>query len=259
MTSPQNRPPAQAASRLDQLPKAKIVKRQDFTDDLFIIWMETGVPFSFKPGQYITIGAGGIERPYSIASAPYEPLLELFIEYVLPEYGGKLTPLLWAQHVDDVVSMRPKPKGIFTFQPQYRNHVMVGTVTGIAPFISIIRQYLHDGGSGHRFFFMEGASHQDEFIYDKELGALAERYPDWVQFIPTVSRPQAPRNATWKGRGGRVNTLVEEYLATWELGKDDTLVYACGHPGMIEDLKQRLLPQNWNLTEERFWKEEGES
>ena len=258
MTSPQSRPPVRPASRLDQLPTAKIVKRQDFTEDLFIIWLETSVPFSFKPGQYITIGAGGIERPYSIASAPYEPRIELFIEYVLPEYGGKLTPLLWAQHVDDIVSMRPRPKGIFTFQPKYRNHVMVGTVTGIAPYISIIRQYFRDGESGHRFFFMEGASHQDEFIYDKELGGLAEQYPDWVRFIPTVSRPQAERNASWQGRTGRVNTLVEEYLATWNLGKEDTLVYACGHPGMIEDVKQRLLPQDWNIIEERFWKEEEE-
>jgi ferredoxin--NADP+ reductase len=246
----------QAAARLDQLPKAKIVKRQDFTEDLFVIWLETGVPFSFKAGQYITIGAGGLERPYSIASAPYEPLIELFIEYVLPEHGGKLTPLLWAQHVGDVVSMRPRPKGIFTFQPKYRDHVMVGTVTGIAPFVSIIRQYLHGGGSGHRFFFMEGASHQDEFIYDKELGALAQRHPDWIKYLPTVSRPQAPRNSTWKGRAGRVNALVEEYLAAWNLKKEDTLVSLCGHPGMIEDVKRRLSPHGWPVLEERFWKEE---
>ena len=256
MTSPQNRPPVQAAARLEQLPKAKIVKRQDFTDDLFIIWLETGVPFSFKAGQYITIGAGGLERPYSIASAPYEQLIELFIEYVLPEYGGKLTPILFAQHVGDVVSMRPRPKGIFTFQPKYRDHVMLGTVTGMAPYVSMIRQYLHDGASGHRFFFLEGASHYNEFIYDQELGALAERYPDSIKYIPTVSRPKEPRNANWTGRVGRVNTLVEEYLAAWDLKKEDTLVSACGHPGMIEDVKARLLPQDWSVLEERFWKED---
>jgi ferredoxin-NADP reductase len=39
------------------LPTATIVRRQDFTDDLFVIWLEPGVAFTFKPGQYITIGA----------------------------------------------------------------------------------------------------------------------------------------------------------------------------------------------------------
>ena len=130
MTPPQRPlPRPNAAARLAALPKAKIVKRQDFTDDLFVIWLETEVPFTFKPGQYITIGAGGLERPYSIASAPYEDLIELFIEYVEPENGGKLTPLLWAQHVGDVVSMRPRPKGIFTMNTDYHTHVLVGTVT----------------------------------------------------------------------------------------------------------------------------------
>jgi len=246
----------QVADRLGHLPTARIVRRKDYTDDLFIIWLETSVPFTFKAGQYITIGAGGLERPYSIASAPYEPLIELFIEHVLPEYGGKLTPILWAQQVGDVVSMRPKPKGIFTFEPRYRDHVMVGTVTGIAPYISILRQYLRDGLQGHRFFVMEGASYRDELVYDKELFALAAQHPDLITFVPTVSRPKEERNAGWQGRTGRVNNLVEEHLQAWGLKKATTLVYACGNPGMIEDVKHRLLPQEWAVKEERFWKEE---
>ena len=256
MTSPEAQQQAQAASKLAGLPTAKIIKRQDFTDDLFIIWLETSVPFTFKAGQYITIGAGGIERPYSIASAPYEPLIELFVEYVLPEHGGKLTPLLWAQHVDDVVSMRPRPKGIFTLEPKYRDHVMVGTVTGMAPYVSIVRQYLHDGLQGHRFFLMEGASYQNEFVYDKELYALAEQHPDFIKFVPTVSRPKEERNAGWAGSTGRVNNLVEEHLDAWGLKKEETLVYTCGNPGMIEDVRERLLSKAWNVKEERFWKED---
>ena len=231
------------------------MERRDFANDLFVIWLETSVPFPFKAGQYITIGAGGIERPYSIASAPYEPRIELFIEHILPENGGELTPILWAQHVDDEVSMRPKAKGIFTFDPRYRDQVMVATVTGIAPFVSIIRQYLHDEQQGHRFYFLEGASHQDEFGYDHELISLTQQYPESFKFVPTVSRPQEARNATWKGRTGRVNNLVEEHLEEWGLNKEETLVYTCGHPGMIEDVKDRLLPQGWRVKEERFWKE----
>jgi hypothetical protein len=112
--------PSSRSSRLHSssvaasLPTARIVRRRDCTDDLFLLWLEPSIKFHFTPGQYVTLGAGGIERPYSIASAPYEPTIELFIEYVLPEYGGRLTPLLYAQHVGDSLTMRPKAKGRFT-------------------------------------------------------------------------------------------------------------------------------------------------
>ncbi len=246
----------QQMDRLAKLPKAWIAKKQEVAEDLFLIWLRPEVPFNFKPGQYITIGTGGLERPYSIASAPHESMIELFIEHVLPEHGGKLTPLLWGQHVGESVSMRPKAKGIFVFQPKYHNHVLVGTVTGVAPFVSMVRNAIHEKMRGHHFFVMEGASHQDEFVYDGELERLSEDYPEMITFIPTVSRPQADRNMGWNGATGRVNTLVEDYLAKWSLPKEDTLVYLCGNPGMIEDVTERLEAKAWHVESERFWKED---
>jgi ferredoxin--NADP+ reductase len=246
----------QQLDRLAKLPKAWIAKKQEVAEDLFLIWLRPEVPFTFKPGQYITIGTGGIERPYSIASAPHENMVELFIEHVLPEHGGKLTPLLWAQHVGEHVSMRPRAKGIFVFQPKYHNHVLVGTVTGVAPFVSMVRNAIHEKMRGHHFFVMEGASHQDEFVYDGELERLSENYPEMITFIPTVSRPEADRNMGWNGATGRVNTLVEDYLAKWSLPKEDTLIYLCGNPGMIEDVTEKLEAKDWHVDSERFWKED---
>ncbi len=49
--------------------------------------------------------------------------------------------------------------------------------------------------------------------------------------------------------------LVEEYLEKFQLSMDDTKVYACGHPGMIEDVKEKVVAQGWKFIEERFWKE----
>ena len=242
------------------LPKARIVRRRDFTDDLFLLWLEPEIRFDFAPGQYITIGAGGIERPYSIASAPYEPDIELFIEYVLPEHGGKLTPLLYAQHLGDVVTIRPKAKGRFTLRPGVRNHVLVATVTGVAPYVSMVRQFVHEKDSGtddsgdRRFFVMQGASHQDEFVYDREFRRLSQRYPDLIRFICSVSRPWAERNAGWTGPVGRIHLLIEEYLDRWELATEDTVIYLCGNPGMIEDASAQLIPRGWPVVSERFWR-----
>ena len=60
------------------LPSAKLVQRKDITEDLMVIKLEPEEgQFQFKPGQYCTLGKDGIERAYSIVSAPYEPLLEM--------------------------------------------------------------------------------------------------------------------------------------------------------------------------------------
>jgi len=59
-----------------------------------------------------------------------------------------------------------------------------------------------------------------------------------------------------KTRPTASNTIVEKYLDTLGLTPGDTLVYTCGHPGMIEGVKERLLPKGHKVEEERFWKED---
>lgn len=254
----QGRVAAQAAAAARRpLPTAEIVKRVDYTSDLWSIWLRPDLPhaFTFKAGQYCTIGRGGVERAYSIVSAPHEPLVELFIELV-PE--GELTPLLYKLRQGDRVTFRPSAKGVFTFNPKFTRHLMVATVTGVVPFVSIVRDSLHKGLKGleqHKFYILVGASYHDEFAYDKELEAVAREFPGTFTFVPTVSRPADPKNSGWKGEGGRVNTLVEKYIERFHLDTASTLVYACGHPGMIEDVKERLIPKGFKVTEERFWKQ----
>ncbi|MCI0797525.1 MAG: ferredoxin--NADP reductase [Chloroflexi bacterium] len=236
-----------------KLAKAKLVERRDITPDLWIIKLEPEEgPLRFKAGQYCTLGLKGIERAYSIVSAPHEPYLEIFVELV-PD--GELTPLMWEMKVGETMSIRPRAKGLFLMNQRVHHHFMASTVTGVAPSMSIIRSYLHQGGEGHKFYILLGASYQDELTYDKELAGLAAKYPDCIHFVPTVSRPDEARNAGWQGEKGRVNTIVAQYLERFNLPKNDTMIYACGHPGMIADVKELALAQEWNFAEERFWKE----
>ena len=235
-------------------PKARVVERTDITEELMVLKLEPeeGGSFNFKPGQYCTLGLGPIERAYSIASAPHEGTLEVFIELV-PD--GELTPLMWRLQPGDCMSVRPRAKGIFTMDQKAHHHFMLSTVTGVSPSVSMVRDYLHNNGEGHTFYVLLGASHAEELTYDSEFIELAARHPDVVKFVPTVSRPDDPRNQNWDGASGRVNGIAEEYLEKFDLPKEDTLVYACGHPGMIEDMKAKLPPQGWRFKEERFWKE----
>ena len=235
-------------------PQARLVERIDITGDLMVMRLEPqeGARFSFKPGQYCTLGLGSVERAYSIASAPHEQLLEVFLELV-PD--GELTPLMWQLQPGDGMSIRPRAKGIFTMDQRVHHHFMLSTVTGVAPSVSMVRNYLHQGGEGHIFYILLGASYHEELTYDTEFAELSAKHPESVVFVPTVSRPNEERNRGWEGAKGRVNAIAQEYLENLRLPKDDTLIYACGHPGMIEDMKETLPPQGWKFKEERFWKE----
>ena len=246
MTSPVSKP---------KLMTARVTRRVDVTHDLWQIWVKPEVPFAFKPGQYCTIGVDGLERPYSIVSAPYEDEIELFIELV-PVPDGRLTPVLHDLGEGAELTIRPRAKGLFFFKEDYRDHLMVATVTGVVPYVSILRQYLHEGREGHRFFLLVGASYKDEFTYDGELRRLADEHPDFIKFIPTISRPGEEKNASWTGETGRVNTIVGKYVQEFGLKHENTLIYACGHPGMIEDVKMHASEIGFDFQEERFWKED---
>lgn len=245
-----------AHDRLHQI-KGKVIpatieRRVDLTPEHFKIWLKVAEPFPFKPGQYCTVGVGNVERPYSIVSSPLESLLELFVERIPPP-EGHLTPLLHALGVGDTVTLRPRAKGVFLLRPEFRNHVMVSTVTGVAPFVSMLRHWLVGPADDRQMYVLEGASFLDEFGYDDELTALAAREPR-VRFVPTCSRPNDPRNTAWRGEVGRVNTIVERHVREWGLAPSDTCIYACGHPQMIEDLRTRYVGTGFEFEEERFWK-----
>ena len=241
----------------------EITRREDLTEDLWKIWLKPAQPFNFKPGQYCTIGAEGIERPYSIVSSPDEAEIELFVELVPPP-DGNLTPVLYDLSVGTELTLRPRAKGIFVFKPEFRNHVMVGTVTGVAPYVSMLRKFLNDAEwnadapikrEDYRFYVLEGASYLDEFGYDDELSEMADAH-DNIEFFGSVSRPTESRNDEWQGPIGRVNTLVEDFVNQRGLDPAETVIYACGHPGMIEDVKERYAETSYHVEEERFWKDD---
>ncbi|PZC50492.1 MAG: ferredoxin--NADP+ reductase [Chloroflexi bacterium] len=232
---------------------ATITKRVDITHDLWKIWIKGEDSFNFRPGQYCTIGYGGVERPYSIVSAPHESEIELFLELVPPQ-TGVLTPTLFRLQPGAQLQMRPRAKGIFVLKENYVNHLMVATVTGIAPYVSMLRQYLTRATSSHKFFVLVGASFKNEFAYNVELQSIAEERPNLLKFIPTISRPDEMTNEGWNGETGRVNTIVEKYIDLFNLEQASTLVYACGHPSMISSVRASANNMGFAFQEERFWK-----
>jgi NAD(P)H-flavin reductase len=141
------------------------------------------------------------------------------------------------------------------FKPDFKNHLMVATVTGIAPYVSMLRAHFYKPSGDYQFHVLEGASYRDEFAYDDELGRYAQKH-SFVHFLPSVSRPADVRNSGWAGATGRINTLIEGYIRDNGLKPADTCVYACGHPQMIENVRERIDGTGFHFEEERFWKDD---
>jgi ferredoxin/flavodoxin---NADP+ reductase len=236
----------------DKFFTARVTERRTIAEDLFILHVDPGGPFNFLAGQYATLGvvAGEkrIERAYSIVSSPYESHLEFFVEYV-PQ--GELTPHLNKLVVGDTLLLRRIPKGRFTLDLRSgrKNHLLLATVTGAAPYVSYIRTIYSDWKKGttpmpgeHRLFCVQGASRSWEFGYRDELERIAAQAP-WLKYVSTVSRPW--EDAAWTGERGRVDDLVRKYVDLWNLTPEDTTAYLCGHPNMVENGRGILERAGW--------------
>lgn len=245
----------------DKFYLARVTKRVDFAPDLWSLRLDPGGEFKFAPGQYATLGVQAPEklreRPYSIVSSPYESELEFFFELV-PD--GKVTPGLHQLQPGDTLPMRKVAKGRFTLETAgaRTNHLLVSTVTGVAPFVSFIRTLYKDWKEGkftgdHKLFLLNGASRSWEFGYLEELQNFENAVP-WLKHLPTVSRPWD--DPKWQGEIGRVDDLLRKYTDLWGLTGANTVGYLCGHPGMIENsmgILKRIGFSKESLKEEVYW------
>lgn len=248
---------------------ATLVARKDLTDDSAIFRIKSDGPlFEFHAGQYVAIGlparspriagadpdedANGnpgkrIVRAYSIASSSKDrDYVELYITLVA---SGALTPRLWMLRPDDRLWLSSKAKGLFTLEgvaPDCRV-VLIGTGTGLAPYISMIRDH-HHCNLGRRFVVIHGARYERDLGYRDELDALHRDCRTMV-YVPTVSRPED--DGYWPGHVGRVQSVVADGTLENALGDsvapEGTHVFLSGNPEMVEDMERVFIDRGFTL------------
>lgn len=237
---------------------AELIERRDVSANLAIFRFRVAERPSFTAGQYATIGiaVGGdvVERPYSIVSSPLEPFLEFFIELVP---GGSITPKLWELKSGSTILIRRRIVGQFTLDPAVTHHLMLATVTGVAPFVSMLRTQQIDrergATSNHQFVVIHGASRSADFgPYCSELEELSRA--GWLTYIPTVSRPWAEPG--WKGETGRTEDIVRKHADQLGFDHSSSVAYACGHPQMVANVKELLARARFRkdqIKEEKYF------
>jgi len=116
---------------------------EHYTESYFRFRIERPTGFNFVAGQFIMIGLTIDDKPvmraYSIANPEWDEELE-FYSIIVPD--GELTSRLKDIKVGDEISMSARPVGsltLSTLQSKGKRLFMFSTGTGVAPFISIIR------------------------------------------------------------------------------------------------------------------------
>jgi len=168
-----------------------------WTNGLFSFRVERPDSFRFRSGEFVMIGLKDGDRPllraYSIVSPSWEEHLEFFSVKV-PE--GPLTSRLQHLKVGDYLFLSKKPTGtlvIDALQPGQRLF-MVGTGTGLAPFLSVLR----DPETHDRFeeiIITHTVREEQELAYrdflENEIHAdeiFGELLRDRFTYYPTVTR-----------------------------------------------------------------------
>lgn len=215
-----------------------------WNDTLFSFKTSRDPGFRFKNGHFIMIGleqegaARPLMRAYSIASANYEEELEFFSIKV---QDGPLTSKLQKIKVGDPIVMSSKPTGTLVIDHLLpgKNLYLVSTGTGLAPFMSIIK----DPETYEKFekvILTHGVRLVSELAYQDMITdelPKNEFFGDLINnqliYYPTVTREPYHNK-------GRLTDLMESGqlfkdigLPAFDLESDRFMV--CGSPSMLKD------------------------
>ncbi len=221
----------------------RVLSVHHWNDTLFSFTCTRAAGLRFESGHFVMIGLEVEGRPllraYSIASASYEEHLEFLSIKV---HSGPLTSRLQHLQVGDALMVGTKPTGTLVVSDLLpaRNLFLFATGTGLAPFLSIIR----DPDTYARFervILVHGVRLVSELAYAQliqhDLPAhefLGDLLRDKLVYYPAVTR-EAFRNQ------GRLTTLIDSGKLCSDLGlgpldpaRDRAMI--CGGPAMLKDL-----------------------
>lgn len=211
--------------------------------------------------EYITVldpqgspKRGAVTHSYSIASAPFETeekgYLEFYVILEIDEKGvkGRLTESMFrmSPDADNKMVYYEKIAGDFTLDKRaagFKNVILVGTGTGLAPFISIAKQLDFEAKSGKSHSVSYTLLHTnrtyEELDYYQDLLDIeaAQRF-DFV-YVPSVSRPtQRDWDDPKLGRG-RANNILR-YLLGMPLKEEQDLQEIASGNGDVARAKAAL-------------------
>jgi len=217
---------------------------------------------------------GSVTHSYSIASAPFETAQGNHLEfYVVLERGvdgvlGRFTESLFRgmeERTNEQVAYVERIVGDFTLRKRaagFEHVLMVGTGTGLAPFVSMIKQLHFDAQHGlippARYTLLHANRTREELAYHRELLDIEKANSFDFVYVPTVSRPTpGDVNDPQLGSGRATNLLRHLFelppkeqsavpaafprersvpMLRERIRPEQTVVLTCGNPNGMADI-----------------------
>ncbi|VEG92145.1 FAD-binding oxidoreductase [Legionella spiritensis] len=183
------------------------------------------------PGQYLNlVNPDGLSRSYSIANIPAkEGYIELHIKL---KEGGEMSQWIRKKaSVDTTVHMRGPFGKCCYMNPEKSSFdmLLVGTGTGLAPLLAIVKTALDEQHEG-KITLIHGGCHDNDIYYARELETLASLY-EHFEYVPCVLKTN--------GKYPEANIFDQ---TRYYLGHDikNIRVYVCGPKETINKLKTNV-------------------
>ena len=222
-----------------------------WTDNLFSFTTTRDPSFRFRNGEFVMIGLEIGDKPlmraYSVASANYEPNLEFF-SIKVPD--GPLTSRLQHLKEGDQIIVGRKATGTLVIDnlTDGRNLYLIGTGTGLAPFLSVIK----DPETYDRFekiVLLHGCRRVAELAYGEMITEklpqdelIGELIREQLIYYPTVTRDP------FRNRG-RITSLITSGKLFSDISlpnldaKDRVMI--CGSAALLADTKTILIEKGF--------------
>ena len=243
----ENRMEAPRKGEMSNFNQESVLSVHHWTDTLFSFKTTRSPTFRFRNGEFTMIGLKVGEKPllraYSVASANYEDTLEFF-SIKVPD--GPLTSRLQHLKQGDEIIVSRKATGTLVIDnlEAGRNLYLIGTGTGLAPFLSVIK----DPETYERFekvVLLHGCRHVKELAYGEMITEhlpkdelLGEYIQNQLIYYPTVTRDP------FRNRG-RITDLITSGklfadigLPVLEAAHDRVMI--CGSPALVADTRVLL-------------------
>ena len=228
---------------MGQLITETVTDVHHWNETLFSFKTTRGAGFRFKNGHFVMVGLEHESKPlmraYSIASANHEDHLEFFSIKV---ENGPLTSKLQHLKVGDEILIGKKPTGTLITDRMLpgKNLYLIGTGTGLAPFMSIIKDpEIYD--QFDKVILVHGVRYVSELAYSDyikdelpEHEYLGDLLKEKLVYYPLVTREPYQNN-------GRVTDVLTSGKLFLDLdmahpSKKDDRFMLCGSPSMLTDM-----------------------
>lgn len=206
---------------------AKISHLEFLSENIAMVTLRTppNKQLEFVAGQYIDLSVGNIRRSYSIASTPSDSGIKLLIK--LYPNGSFSNYIFNEARINDLLRIEG-PKGTYVLPNVIPKKLLfVSTGTGISPNLSMIKDAIQKGKiAKSQITLIHGQRSALEHVYslDKEIQG--------IEYILATSR---------ESTDGYINGYVQDVVKSLDFDLTETIVFACGNPQMIKDLKSQMV------------------